>query len=263
MNPTSQPYNGGPDSAHPSTANEGNPAPAGTHEAPVSQSESGDDPGEFGIGIMPNPKARYWQGRAAFWRNEAIARGYKITEEPDPPGDPGQRARALADEWRHVLTDGKDGHDLCASRNTVAQFVRAIDAITAALAAQASTEPEVCPSCLWVNPGNADAPAEVMAIALPMETAPRDGTMVRLLVQFDDHATEDTEGPAWTIGACYDDNVGEGEGFGWQFAGWCWSHDHFTEGKGVPVGWLPMLGAATPSPRSVDDAAVAAPKGEA
>ena len=99
MNPTSQPYNGGPDSAHPSTAGEDNPAPLGAHEALVSQPKPGDDPGEFGIGILPNPKARYWQGRAAFWRNEAIARGYKITEEPDPPRDTWQRELlALADE---------------------------------------------------------------------------------------------------------------------------------------------------------------------
>ncbi|WP_312914451.1 hypothetical protein [Stenotrophomonas sp.] len=77
-----------------------------------------------------------------------------------------------------------------------------------------------------------------------MATAPRDGTMVRLLVQFDDHATEDTEGPAWTIGACNDDNVGDDEHVGWQFAGWCWDHDHFTEGKGTPVGWLPLLDAS-------------------
>lgn len=75
----------------------------------------------------------------------------------------------------------------------------------------------------------------------PMDTAPRDGSMLRLLVQFEDHATEDTTEPAPTIGA-----YSEGAEC-WQFAGWCWSHDHFTEGKGEPVGWLPMLGAA-PSP---------------
>ncbi|PJK00825.1 hypothetical protein CO641_02315 [Lysobacteraceae bacterium NML91-0213] len=81
----------------------------------------------------------------------------------------------------------------------------------------------------------------------PMETAPRDGTMVRLLVKFDKHATEDTAEPAWTIGANNDDNVGDDEHAGWQFAGWCWTHDHFTEGKGTPVGWLPMLATAPPS----------------
>ena len=75
----------------------------------------------------------------------------------------------------------------------------------------------------------------------PINTAPRDGTMVRLLVQFEDNATEDTAEPAWTIGACNDDNVGEDERVGWQFAGWCWTHDHFTEGKGTPVGWLPLI----------------------
>lgn len=85
----------------------------------------------------------------------------------------------------------------------------------------------------------------------PMATAPRDGTMLRLLVQFDDHATDDTEGPAWTIGACNDDNVHQDERVGWQFAGWCWDHDHFTEGKGTPVGWLPLIDA---SPKGGSDA---------
>lgn len=40
-----------------------------------------DDPGELGVGIQPNPKARYWQERAAFWRETAKALGYV------PPGD--------------------------------------------------------------------------------------------------------------------------------------------------------------------------------
>lgn len=75
----------------------------------------------------------------------------------------------------------------------------------------------------------------------PMNTAPRDGTMIRLLVQFTEHATEDKAGPAWTIGTRNDHNVGELEWGGWQFAGWCWTHDHFTEGKGTPVGWLPLI----------------------
>jgi hypothetical protein len=72
----------------------------------------------------------------------------------------------------------------------------------------------------------------------PMDTAPLDGTMLRLLVEFTDHATEDTNGAAWTIGANSFDETGEDL---WQFAGWCWTHDHFTEGKGTPVGWLPLI----------------------
>lgn len=70
-----------------------------------------------------------------------------------------------------------------------------------------------------------------------MATAPRDGTLVRLLVEFTEHATEDAD-QAPTIGANNFDNDGEDR---WQFAGWCWSHDHFTEGKGTPIGWLPLL----------------------
>jgi hypothetical protein len=71
-----------------------------------------------------------------------------------------------------------------------------------------------------------------------MATAPRDGTLVRLLVEFTDHPTEDSN-PAPTIGANsfdHDDSVDE-----WKFAGWCWTHDHFTEGKGEPIGWLPLM----------------------
>jgi len=90
--------------------------------------------------------------------------------------------------------------------------------------------------------------------ALPIETAPRDGTIIRLLVEFEDHATEDTEGPAWTIGHNSRDNTGDDE---WQFAGWCWNHDHYTEGRGKPVGWLPMvdpLASAPQQPAAVGDA---------
>lgn len=91
-------------------------------------------------------------------------------------------------------------------------------------------------------PGDAAPPAQGIDMEpRPMDTAPCDGTMVRLLVQFTEHATEDTAGPAWTIGARNDANVGEHEWGGWQFAGWCWTHDHFTEGKGTPVGWLPLI----------------------
>lgn len=70
-----------------------------------------------------------------------------------------------------------------------------------------------------------------------MSIAPRDGTLVRLLVEFTEHATEDAD-QAPTIGANNFENDGEDR---WQFAGWCWSHDHFTQGQGEPIGWLPML----------------------
>lgn len=73
----------------------------------------------------------------------------------------------------------------------------------------------------------------------PMQTAPRDGTIIRLLVQFEDHPLEDDNTkPLWTIGGNSFDNTGEDL---WQFAGWCWTHDRFTDGVGTPVGWLPLI----------------------
>lgn len=90
----------------------------------------------------------------------------------------------------------------------------------------------------------------------PMETAPKDGTLVRLLVEFEDNATEDGEGPQPTIGSNTADNTGED--IGWQFAGWNWAHDCYTQGTGTPVGWLPMLAAAPTPPAQAADSVLEA-----
>lgn len=87
--------------------------------------------------------------------------------------------------------------------------------------------------------------------ARPMEAAPRDGRILRLLV---DYSGEDARHPlddaseAWTIGSNSFDNDGVDE---WQFAGWCWSHDHFTEGRGRVIGWLPFHGDEAPQREGV------------
>lgn len=89
----------------------------------------------------------------------------------------------------------------------------------------------------------------------PMETAPKDGRMLRLLVDYSaddaDHALEDAL-QAWTIGF---NNLGNTEEDKWQFVGWCWSHDHFTEGHGKVIGWLPWehsdAAGLTPAARDV------------
>jgi hypothetical protein len=77
----------------------------------------------------------------------------------------------------------------------------------------------------------------------PIETAPRDGTLVLLLVDYSEgeHWIDDEpSGLGRTIGHNNDENVGEGEGQGWQFAGWCWTHDHYVEGVGQPTHWMPL-----------------------
>lgn len=91
----------------------------------------------------------------------------------------------------------------------------------------------------------APKPAAEPARWRDMATAPKDGTLLRLLVDFEDHATEDGEGPQPTIGSNTWDNHHDFDE--WQFAGWNWEQDCYTQGVGTPVGWLPMLDeAATP-----------------
>lgn len=71
----------------------------------------------------------------------------------------------------------------------------------------------------------------------PMKDAPRDGTMLRLLVLFDEDSFEDSLEPCWTIGF---NNLANTQEDRWQFAGWDWCHDRIIEAKGQPIGWLPM-----------------------
>ena len=78
----------------------------------------------------------------------------------------------------------------------------------------------------------------------PMETAPRNDTLVELVVNYSDGDHPLADGTlACTVGFNTDDNTGADEG--WKFAGWCWTHDHFVQGKGVPVAWRPSRLNAT------------------
>lgn len=42
------------------------------------------------------------------------------------------------------------------------------------------------------------------------------------------------------LGASFSNNFDNDGEDGWRVAGWCWSHDHFTERRGAQVGWLPF-----------------------
>lgn len=115
---------------------------------------------------------------------------------------------------------------------------------------------------------------EVEPKPLPLDLAPRDGTMLRLLVDYSEEANREAADAlsmqgflwpwtpledafqAWTVGFNNLDNTGEDE---WQFAGWNWSQDCFTEGHGKIIGWLPFHGEAlatrSPVPPSEEDVA--------
>lgn len=80
-------------------------------------------------------------------------------------------------------------------------------------------------------------------VARPMGTAPKNGTMIRLLVDYTEGGGPlEDEQIAWTIGfnGFADHGIDE-----WKFAGWCWTHDHFSQGSGTPVGWLPWSNPST------------------
>lgn len=93
-----------------------------------------------------------------------------------------------------------------------------------------------------VSPLRASVPSAGLQDAFrPMEEWDERDEPVLLLVDYRDggaHPLEDC-GIGLTIGHNNDHNT-PGEGKGWQFAGWCWSHDHYTEGRGIPIAWKPL-----------------------
>lgn len=75
----------------------------------------------------------------------------------------------------------------------------------------------------------------------PPDTAPKDSTLLLLLVEPEQCATED--GPLCrTIGGNNFDNDGVDR---WQFAGWDWCNDRFIDGIGKVLGWMPLPAAET------------------
>ena len=75
----------------------------------------------------------------------------------------------------------------------------------------------------------------------PAMTAPRDGTLVRLLLDYSDEENwvplEDKI-QAWTIGYNTLADAGDDE---WIIVGWDWSQDCWCEGSGKIIGWLPFV----------------------
>lgn len=66
---------------------------------------AGDDPGEFGVGIRHNPKARYWQERAQFWCSRAIELGWREHRDAEN-GERATPAAAVPDGPLGVFADG-------------------------------------------------------------------------------------------------------------------------------------------------------------
>ena len=98
---------------------------------------------------------------------------------------------------------------------------------------------------------------------LPINSAPKDGTILRLKVLFDDNPLEDDASVELvTIGHNAFCNTGEDQ---WQFVGWDWTHDCYTQGTGVVTAWMPLVDIRIlptplpipPAPAGLDDVAYA------
>ena len=76
-----------------------------------------------------------------------------------------------------------------------------------------------------------------------MDSAPKDGTLVLLLVDVQEGDPDEYFAPlederySRTVGFCCEDHNGDPE---WQFSGYNWMQDHFTQGGGVPIRWAPL-----------------------
>lgn len=102
----------------------------------------------------------------------------------------------------------------------------------------------------------AERAASPMGQRQPIDTAPRDGTIVILWVDYSydgpagdrlgEHPLFDSANELIpTIGHNNYDNDGEDR---WLLAGWDWCHDQYTQGRGTPVLWEPF-----PQPFKPDD----------
>ena len=75
-----------------------------------------------------------------------------------------------------------------------------------------------------------------------IDSAPHDGTLILLAITENHESVNPLEdcGTWRTIGFNDEELTGINE---WHIAGWCWCHDHFTEGKvedGEPDYWAPI-----------------------
>lgn len=72
-----------------------------------------------------------------------------------------------------------------------------------------------------------------------MNAAPKDGTLLQLLIDIEVQDGFEDNNPSRTIGFNNFTNDDQDE---WKFPGWSWIHDYITEqGSGKPIAWALML----------------------
>jgi len=171
-------------------------------------------------------------------------------------------SRALLKKFLDVATrhDARDcDYDVCKERRDMHEALRAYDTAKGAEPPSPAMEPvawiQYMPSggqeLRWLQQSYRSDEANLKRIPLyaapfswqPIETAPKDGTLVLLLIK-DDGSDElnplEDELESRTIGS-YGVHGGPEEDPEWTFAGWDWDFDSFEDGRGIPIAWAPLL----------------------
>lgn len=73
---------------------------------------------------------------------------------------------------------------------------------------------------------------------LPVDDAAKTGKLVWLLVDYRE-GEHPLEGALFSATLGYNSLADTGEDE-WKLVGWCWTHDHFVDGKGTVLGWKPI-----------------------
>ena len=145
--------------------------------------------------------------------------------------DPGvlTRIMELADEYARAVADTPHCPTRLERMLATERIERARDTLTA-YAAQVTAK--------WAEAARPVDPSAAQETWLPIETAPKDGTTVLLLVADGEHNLQD-EDPGITIGS-FGVEGGPEEDPTWHFAGWSWYQDYYCRGTGTPTHWQPL-----------------------
>jgi len=156
-----------------------------------------------------------------------------MTDTPTPPMT--QKQRALLVGWLrkpYDCTHGEDATDMSAAADQLEADGVTIATLTAERDAARAEIARLTAALAMAREDDGNP--------RPIETAPKDGTMLRLLVDYEGvenwmPLTDDNQ--SWTIGFNTLEDTGDDE---WIIAGWNWSQDCFGTGEGKVIGWLPF-----------------------
>lgn len=73
-----------------------------------------------------------------------------------------------------------------------------------------------------------------------ISTAPKDGTLIQMVVANGDFPTDDNDELGHITIGSWQEEADESNEPDWDFVGWHWAHDFWTRGNGLPTHWRPL-----------------------